>query len=99
MVDRPEVEALKRRLAETRGRVLDARPRGVHVTGDVQRAFEASAKVQEAWLTIVLAELSEVLPDLDREDVVTWRWLCGWEEHTVARLVCMLRRAGGVARG
>jgi len=106
VVDRPEVEALKRRLAETRGRVLDARPRGVHVTGDVQ----------EAWLTIVLAELSEVLPDLDREDVATWRWLCGvverrgggcgqvvlrvrWEEHTVARLVCMLRRAGEVARG
>ena len=104
MVDRPEVEALKRRLAETRSRVLDARPRGVHVTGDVQ----------EAWLTIVLAEreviaawpgvgvwdtLSEVLPDLDREDVATWRWLCGWEEHTVARLVCMLRRAGEVARG
>lgn len=89
IVDRPEVEALKRRLAETRGRVLDARPRGVHVTGDVQ----------EAWLTIVLAELSEVLPDLDREDVATWRWLCGWEEHTVARLVCMLRRAGEVTRG
>ena len=89
MVDRPEVEALKRRLAETRGRVLDARPRGVHVTGDVQ----------EAWLTIVLAELSEVLPDLDRGDVATWRWLCGWEEHTVARLVCMLRRAGEVTRG
>jgi hypothetical protein len=83
IVDRPEVEALTRRLVDARGRVLAARPQGMVTTGDVEPAL----------LEIVLAELSEVLPDLDREDRATWRWLCGWEEHTVARLVCMLQRA------
>lgn len=85
IVDRPEVEALTRRLVDARGRVLAARPQGMVTTGDVEPAL----------LEIVLAELSEVLPDLDREDLATWRWLCGWEEHTVARLVCMLQRAHG----
>lgn len=83
------VGVLSARLRAERDRVVDARPKGQFVSGDVEAAL----------LPIVLAELVPgVLPDVSREDVALLRWLAGWEPETLARVVALICRAADVAR-
>jgi hypothetical protein len=92
MADRPETEALIRRLAARRAQTIASRPTdGSLVSGDVP----------DALMGIVRDELAHVLPDLNREEVSVFRWMAGIDVpgghercvETLARVVSMIERA------
>jgi len=79
------VEELTRQFRAIAKAVVDARPPGAIMTGDVGAALAP----------VVLELVAEAgLSDLTHEESCAWRWLCGREEPaTLARFVSMVQRA------